>query len=63
MREIRFKHAPLEQHRRQLIDAELIAYDAPLYQVLAFPTHQGPQGHPDREQALAQLARIRRGMR
>ena len=55
----------LHAARQQLIDVQLIAWQAPLYQVLALPeskpaaTAAPPPAEPDRAAAAAQLRRLR----
>lgn len=62
-RHLRLTPAQLASARERLIDADLIAFETPLYQVLALPTTVATTaeavGVVDRQQAIAQLQRLR----
>lgn len=63
MQRLHLQAAELRAARERLIELELIAYQAPLYQVLALPTTVSAAAAPstvvcDRETARAHLARL-----
>lgn len=55
----------LGEARRRLIAGSLIAYEAPLYQVLSLPEApvEGAQEKPDYDRNLKQIERIRKQLR
>lgn len=58
-----FDQAQLIQARQSLIEADLIAYEAPLYQVLALPTQSAPSMPRHNNASTAGLRSIRQVLR